>query len=341
MRGIPMSKLVWLLAISVLLAPLAAAQDAPSVPAEAEVSETPLWQEAGAALGDGLSAAGEGTSAAAAAVGDGFAAAAAALGDAARAIGRGIASAASLGWTALVSIVSALASVITFLGAQLAALGALLASALASGARAGFETIRENPKESAIVAGSAAGFGGLAWLAKRLGLLGFIPLYTRLAPGEMLDNEARSAIYEHVKANPGAHPSGIAETLDLGWGTVVYHLARLETSKLVTVKPGPHRKCYFAVGAALDAQGRAAVAAMATDKARVIVQAVRDAPGVTQKDLAERLGMSQALMSWHVKRLAANGILLTSRAGRANALRVAEHVPMMAPAAPPVAAIVA
>jgi predicted transcriptional regulator len=76
---------------------------------------------------------------------------------------------------------------------------------------------------------------------------------------------------------------------------------------------------------------------MSTDKAKVIVQAIRDAPGITQKDLAGRLGMSQALASWHVKRLVASGVLLTEKVGRSNALRVGEHVPLAPGPAPAVA----
>jgi predicted transcriptional regulator len=53
--------------------------------------------------------------------------------------------------------------------------------------------------------------------------------------------------------------------------------------------------------------------------------------------MAERIGMSQALASWHVKRLVASGVLLTTREGRSNALRVAAHVPMPVDAGAPVA----
>jgi predicted transcriptional regulator len=184
---------------------------------------------------------------------------------------------------------------------------------------------------SAAVAGGAAGAGLLAWLVKRLGGLGFLAtLYTRLAPSRILDNAARASVYEHVKAHPGAHPSAIAETLDLGWGTVVYHLAKLEDNRLVTARSAHNKKCYFAVGADLDVEARTVVAAMSTDKTRSIVETVRASPGISQKELSEKLGMSQALASWHVKRLVASGVLLAAREGRSNCLRVAGHVPAAA-----------
>lgn len=190
-----------------------------------------------------------------------------------------------------------------------------------------------------MVAGSATGAGLLAYAAKRWWLSLFVPLYSRLARSEMLDNKLRASVYEYVKTRPGAHPSRIAEDLVIGWGTIVYHLARLEEASLVTTREAHNRKCYFAVGGDLDNAGRTAVAAMSTDKARAIVDTLRAMPGISQKDLAEKLGMSQALASWHVKRLIASGVLLSTREGRSNRLHVAEHVPMMA--APPVATLAA
>src|SRR5581483_8183868 len=149
------------------------------------------------------------------------------------------------------------------------------------------------------------------------------------APSQMLENDARNAVYEHVKAHPGAHPSAIAETLNLGWGTVVYHLGKLEATKLVTSRNAHNRRCYFALTSDLDVDARTAVAAMSTDKARAIVDVVRASPGISQKDLSERLGISQALASWHVKRLVESGVLTVGREGRSNTLRVAGHVPVL------------
>lgn len=228
---------------------------------------------------------------------------------------------------------------ITLASAAAAAL-ATLAALIGLGANAGYEYVRAHPRESMIAAGGAGGAAALWVLVKRFGGLVILPLYTRLAPSEMLDNKARNNVYEHVRANPGAHPSGIASALHLGWGTVVYHLARLEETQLVTCKAAHHRKCYFVVGSDMNSDARSAVAAMAHEKAKLIVQTIRNAPGITQKNMAEKVGMSQALASWHVKRLVESGVVLTHREGRSNALHVATHVPE-APAKPAMAIAVA
>lgn len=343
-----MRRLPLMLVLLVTLAPVALAQGAANeLPTQEDVTAPPALERVGSGISEGVATATDAAASAATAVGSGVATAASAVGrfalGAARAIGEGIAFVLTLAVDAVVLLGHAIAAIgrgawvaITFIASSLAALVSVVAAALGSGATAGLQLARDHPRETAVVAGSAAGAGTLAWLAKRLGLLGLIPLYTRLAPSQMLDNEQRARVYEHVKANPGAHPSAIAESLGLGWGTVIYHLSRLEQTKLVTVRHGSHRKCYFAVDGSLDAQERAAVAAASGDKARAIVQAIREAPGLSQKDLAGTLGMSQALASWHVKRLVASGVLVVAREGRSNTLRVAEHVPdlVAAPSAP-------
>ncbi|MEA3198799.1 MAG: hypothetical protein QOE90_227 [Thermoplasmata archaeon] len=251
--------------------------------------------------------------------GDAAAGAASVSASGAAAAGHALSTVASAAGRALVAAGQAVGGALAFVG-----------SALAGFARKGAQYAISHPEETADAAGAAAGFGMLFWVAKRLGAFGALaPLYMRLAPSEMLDNEARNRVYEHVKAHPGAHPSAIAETLDLGWGTVVYHLSKLESTRLVTSRTAHNRKCFFAMTGELDAQARTAVAAMSTDKARAIVDAVRAAPGISQKDLSERLGISQALASWHVKRLVESGVLNVAKSGRSHTLHVAGHVPVL------------
>jgi DNA-binding transcriptional ArsR family regulator len=318
----------------------AAAATAAAAPAEVpEVADPSPLADAASAAGGALASAGDAAAAAASATG-------AFLADAAGAVVDGVKAVASAIGTGLVKLFEGIAwavkglaglvaSLFRALGALLAALWGLVAAAasalgglLARGAMAA----AAHPKETAIVAGSATGAGGLLWLLKRYGFLLGLPLYTRLAPGEMLDNEQRARVYEHIRAHPGAHPSQLADALGLGWGTVVYHLSRLEEGKLVSCKSYNNRKCYFATGAQIDAQARTAMAAMGSDPARRLVEAVAAAPGITQKDLAARVGISQALASWHVKRLVGAGVLLVVKEGRSNTLRVAAHVPLAAAA---------
>lgn len=308
------------------------ASDAPAPLADALGKAGDAIATGASAIGSGAKAAGSGLANLAGAIGSGIAALATAVGHgivaALKGIGSGIAWLASALGSLLSATFALLGKALGALWNGLIALASLIGGLLASLFKSGVSFTRAHPAPVAIGAGSAAAAGGLAWLLKRLGGLGALAaLYTRLAPSRMLDNEVRARVYDHVKAHPGAHPSAIAQRLDLGWGTVVYHLAKLEETRLVTARNAHNRKCYFAITADLDADARTAVAAMSTDKTRTIVEAVRARPGISQKELSETLGISQALASWHVKRLVESGVLTTQREGRSNCLRVASHVP--------------
>lgn len=298
-----MTRIFALLMIALLTAPAALAADTPETPQPSAEIPVPLRavQSTAAGVATGAAAAAQGAA-------DAGAAAASFAGAAAAAIGHALLSTLELG-------VAAIGALATMLGAAL-------------GAGAGYAVA--HPKETAIAAGSVTTLATLYALARKFGMLLFLSLYSRLAPSQMLENEVRQRVYAHVKTHPGAHPSALASQLALGWGTVIYHLARLEESKLLTHRVSSNRKCFFAIGAELDIQGRDAVAAIGTDKAKAIVAALRAEPRLSQKDLAERLGISQALASWHVKRLVASGVLTTRREGRSNLLAVAVHVPLSA-----------
>lgn len=320
-----MTRTIAALVLLTLLTPVAIAAPETGLPENAP--QLPDLRPVGRAIATGAASAADATGDALGALGAGAAAlakgAAKAIGAAFVAIGH-----------ALAAIGGAIASAAGAIGALLGALGAALAKLGLAGGKA----IAAHPKESTVVAGSATGLGLLAYAAKKWWLSLFVPLYSRLAKSEILDNKVRARVFAHVKAHPGAHPSGIAAALGLGWGTIVYHLARLEESSLVTAREAHNRKCYFVVGGELDNAGRTAVAAMSTDKARAIVELLRASPGMSQKQLADKLGISQALLSWHVKRLVQSGVVVSVRDGRSNLLHVAEHVPVLAK---PVAALAA
>lgn len=252
------------------------------------------------------------------------------LGAALRALADGVAALASLAGRGILALV-------TLFGNALAALVGLL--------RDGAAWSRAHPRESLAIAGSAGGAAALWQLAKwarRLGFLGALPLYSRLKPTEILDNESRANVFAHIQAHPGAHPSGISQALGLGWGTTVYHLARLEEGRLVTAKRSGNSKCYFAVGSGVAPAAQQAVAALRNETALEVARFIAARPGATQKDVGAGLGLSAALVSWHVKRLAGSGVLVVERQGKSTLLRLADAVPVAslapAPVAPPATA---
>jgi predicted transcriptional regulator len=136
----------------------------------------------------------------------------------------------------------------------------------------------------------------LEWL-KYAFLTLFLPLYTRLKREKVLDHETRGMIRGYIIANPGDHFNSIKSALALKNGTLAYHLRVLEREKFIkSVRDGKYRR-FFPVGAKVSEEG------YPTKVEGLILDILKETPGLTQKDIAKVLGVSQPAVSYHVNRL--------------------------------------
>ncbi|HWG91060.1 MAG TPA: winged helix-turn-helix transcriptional regulator, partial [Candidatus Thermoplasmatota archaeon] len=262
------------------------------------------------------------------ALADGLAAAGTALAGALAAVGSALASAAKAAWSGLTSLVTAvgrgLAAAWSALGSALAAVGAFV-----SGLWGRLMTqvpVEARPYALAGAGATGAGLTGLAlWrLLKAFG--GAAALYSRIARSDILENDARNRLFEQVRSSPGMNVSELAEATGLGWGTTVYHLQRLKATGLVSEKRGGNSKCFFVNGGAVSPAAQRAQAALRHEKAQQIVTFLQANPAASQKEMAAALGLSPALVSFHVKRLVEAGVLSKARAGKANTLTLAADI---------------
>jgi DNA-binding transcriptional ArsR family regulator len=153
---------------------------------------------------------------------------------------------------------------------------------------------------------------GLKWRGTQLLLL---PLYARLKKEDILENPLRDDILHVVQTTPGISASELGRRLECGWGTLVYHITVLERMGLVSsAREGRHKR-FFAQGR-INYSDKGAVGLLANPAARTILDAVRQSPGLIQKDLGEKLGLAPGTINWHVERLAAEGLLVKEEDGR-------------------------
>lgn len=171
--------------------------------------------------------------------------------------------------------------------------------------------LRERAAVASVVVLVAGAVAALVVAAKTGALL---PLYARITGGDVMDHAARDRAFEVVKAKPGASVLEVAEDLDVAWSTAAYHLAVLEREGFIAgERRGRHRR-FFAVGSGAS---REEVFATEHPTARRILETVRGAPGVTQKEIAAAAGVSASTASWHLERLAQAGLVVATREWRA------------------------
>jgi len=160
----------------------------------------------------------------------------------------------------------------------------------------------------------ALGIGGLLGLEPlKVALLAlFLPLFTRIGRSEVLDDYTRGRVYQYLEMNPGDHFNAICRALGLGAGTVTYHLSVLERTGLVASRVDHVFKRFYPRGVAPPETNGGTLSEVQIR----IGHAVRDLPGITQKELARMMGVRASTVSYQIGRLSERGLVRAERRGR-------------------------
>ena len=162
-----------------------------------------------------------------------------------------------------------------------------------------------------VLALSAATLLGLEPL-KYAALALLLPLFTRIRRDNVLDDYTRGRVYQYVEMSPGEHFHGICRALSLGAGTVTYHLEVLSRLGLVTARTDGVYKRFYPTGVRPPETNGGVLSEV---QAR-IVHAVRDLPGITQKELVSLLGVRQSTLGYQMAKLIERGLVRAERRGR-------------------------
>ncbi|UCE38313.1 MAG: PKD domain-containing protein [Thermoplasmata archaeon] len=147
--------------------------------------------------------------------------------------------------------------------------------------------------------------------AGRYRFFGFlVPLYTRLKKKEILDHFTRGKIYGYILANPGDHYNSIKKALDLSDGTFSHHIHILEKEGIIkSAREGIYR-CFYPAGMRIPSSENSLKKSQL-----IIIEKIKETPGISQKDIASLLGVSSPTVNYHLKELLKLGIIESERAG--------------------------
>lgn len=125
---------------------------------------------------------------------------------------------------------------------------------------------------------------------------------------DLLSLASRKRIYEHVEAHGGCHLREVGRKCDVPLGTALYHLDRLETEGLITVRRDGRYKRYFPANG-LGRREKDLLSAFRHAVPRRIAAALLDQPALTQRELCGIIGVSRSTLSFHVNSLIDKEIL--------------------------------
>lgn len=143
-------------------------------------------------------------------------------------------------------------------------------------------------------------------------LIPFLPLYTKLRRERVLDHFIRGQIYGYIMANPGEHYNAIKEALGLTNGSLAHHLRTLEREEFVKSKRfGLYRRFYPSYMQLPDENFF-----HMNDVQRMIVEIIKNSPGISQKEIADRLNVTPPTINYHINILHRNSLVSVVKRGR-------------------------
>ncbi len=126
-------------------------------------------------------------------------------------------------------------------------------------------------------------------------LIGFV-IYTRLKEDDLLKQKNRKKIYDHIMDNPGDHFREIQRAVDLEVGTLSHHLNILEKEQLIVSEQDGNNRLFWVAGVKRDT-GKIRLSRIQEN----ILKEIQKEPGITQVQIAKKIGVSRKVVFYHVK----------------------------------------
>jgi predicted transcriptional regulator len=131
---------------------------------------------------------------------------------------------------------------------------------------------------------------------------------------EELEGNTKRAL-QFIQENPGCHLRKIRQELSVSMGTAQYHLGVLEKAGRITSNRHGLFKYYFPVGIFHDNE-KNLLEVLSHETARDILMFIIERRNPTQTDIANRIGVSAASISWHVARLIELAVITEAKEGK-------------------------
>jgi predicted transcriptional regulator len=130
-------------------------------------------------------------------------------------------------------------------------------------------------------------------------------------------NKNRQKIYECITANPGVKFNALERLTGMKEGTLKYHLLVLGMKRRIVSFGSGRSMRYFENNGRYSELEKKVFLHLQDPTTRRILEILASSPEVSRKDIAEIVGIAGPSVSWHTKRLSGDGIITTTKEGRA------------------------
>ena len=140
--------------------------------------------------------------------------------------------------------------------------------------------------------------------------------FRRISRSNILDSDSRQSVFAGIQASPGIRITELVKKTGLSRGTVNYHLAVLRFNGKITYLRTNGEISYFENSQKYEPAERKVIRYLRNETEMLIFRALMECPRASRADLEKLLALSGPTVTWHMKRLCADGMVRVSREGR-------------------------
>ncbi|WP_455391774.1 winged helix-turn-helix transcriptional regulator [[Eubacterium] cellulosolvens] len=135
-------------------------------------------------------------------------------------------------------------------------------------------------------------------------------MYSKMRRDELLENKLRAKILEHINRNPGIHYRKILNDLNLQMGVLTHHLNMLERQQYIKSLQDSMYRRFYPINSPTNTD------LILSDMQKNILQAIHDAPGISQAEVARNLGVARKVVNYHIRILSDADFIDVELSGR-------------------------
>jgi predicted transcriptional regulator len=116
----------------------------------------------------------------------------------------------------------------------------------------------------------------------------------------LTENRRRDRIYTYIQSNPGSTVRDVSRAEGINVGSVKYHVSQLNiTQRIVPKKIGKFLRLYQNSNTYSDRE-KLVLAAFKNETGKQILIYIKDKPGASNKQIAERFGIKESTAHWYM-----------------------------------------
>ncbi len=160
------------------------------------------------------------------------------------------------------------------------------------------------------------------------GLIQFVPGLGVMAHrrGRLRGHPVRSGVCRAIRENPGVALVELSHLTGMNRGTLKYHLRALGMEGEIVVITRNGRLHFFPNNGMYSGREKVVCYYLRNPASRQILMLLDRSPGMCRKEIADLIGVSGPTVSWHTRRLHADGVIEEVREGRTVRYNLAPHV---------------